>query len=113
MARQRRHSPQTVAVVLALVEEPTRWRYGYELSRRLGIKAGSMYPILMRLNDRGLLETAWESDAPAGRPPRHLYRLTSEGRALAAELAQAQVHDEGRVARSTINPTPTPNWGTT
>jgi|Tabmets5t2r1_1033131.scaffolds.fasta_scaffold42089_1 PadR family transcriptional regulator PadR len=111
MARKRRHSPQTVAVVLALAEEPTRWRYGYELSRRLEIKAGSMYPILMRLTDRGLLETTWESDAPPGRPPRHLYRLTSEGRALAAELSQAPVHDEGRVARSTINLAP--NWGTT
>jgi PadR family transcriptional regulator, regulatory protein PadR len=46
-----------------------------------------MYPILMRLTDRGLLETAWESDAPTGRPPRHLYRLTGEGRALAKQLA--------------------------
>jgi DNA-binding PadR family transcriptional regulator len=43
----------------------------------------------MRLADRGLLETAWETDAPAGRPPRHLYRLTGPGRALAAELAVA------------------------
>ena len=111
MARKRRHSPQTVAVVLALAEEPTRWRYGYELSRRLEIKAGSMYPILMRLTDRGLLETNWESDAPPGRPPRHLYRLTSEGRALAAELSQAPVHDGARVAGSTINLAP--NWGTT
>jgi DNA-binding PadR family transcriptional regulator len=70
-----------------------------------------MYPILMRLTDRGLLETNWESDAPPGRPPRHLYRLTSEGRALASELSQAPVHDGGRVARSTINLAP--NWGTT
>ena len=93
-------------MVLALAEEPTRWRYGYELSRRLAIKAGSMYPILMRLTDRGLLETNWESDAPPGRPPRHLYRLTSAGRALAAELSQAPVHDDGRVARSTINLAP-------
>ncbi|SDP40806.1 Transcriptional regulator PadR-like family protein [Streptomyces sp. cf386] len=46
-----------------------------------------MYPILMRLADRGLLETAWETDPPAGRPPRHLYRLTGPGPALAAELA--------------------------
>jgi PadR family transcriptional regulator PadR len=97
-------------VVLALAEEPTRWRYGYELSRRLEIKAGSMYPILMRLDDRGLLETTWESDAPAGRPPRHMYRLTSEGRALATELSLAPVHHEGRAVRSTVNPAP--NWGT-
>jgi hypothetical protein len=55
--------------VLALAEEPATWRYGYELCQRLGLKAGSVYPILMRLADRGLLETAWERDAPAGRPP--------------------------------------------
>jgi DNA-binding PadR family transcriptional regulator len=42
----------------------------------------------MRLADRGLLETAWESDAPAGRPPRHLYRLTGLGLDLAVQLAE-------------------------
>jgi DNA-binding PadR family transcriptional regulator len=46
-----------------------------------------MYPILIRLADRGLLETAWETDAPPGRPPRHMYRLTGSGRSLANELA--------------------------
>jgi PadR family transcriptional regulator, regulatory protein PadR len=76
-------------VVLALAQTPTAWRYGYELCQQLGLKAGSVYPILMRLADRGLLETSWESDPPAGRPPRHLYRLTGPGRALAAELAVA------------------------
>lgn len=50
-----------------------------------------MYPILMRLADRGLLETAWEADPPAGRPPRHLYRLTGPGRVRAAELAAEAV----------------------
>jgi DNA-binding PadR family transcriptional regulator len=85
----RRPSAQTTAVVLALAEQPASWRYGYELCRQLGLKAGSVYPILMRLADRGLLETSWESGAPAGRPPRHLYRLTGPGRALAAELASA------------------------
>jgi DNA-binding PadR family transcriptional regulator len=75
-------------VLLALAQTPTAWRYGYELCQQLGLKAGSMYPILMRLADRGLLETAWEPDPPPGRPPRHLYRLTGPGRALATELAQ-------------------------
>jgi len=87
VARSRRPSAQTTAVVLALAQTPTAWRYGYELCQQLGLKAGSMYPILMRLTDRGLLETSWETDAPAGRPPRHLYRLTGPGRAVAAELA--------------------------
>lgn len=89
MARSRRPSAQTVAVIQALAESPSTWRYGYELCLLLGLKAGSMYPILMRLADRGMLETSWETDTVGGRPPRHLYRLTGPGRATAAELAKA------------------------
>ena len=83
-------------VLLALAEKPAKWRYGYELCQQTELKAGSMYPILMRLADRGLLETAWEADAPQGRPPRHLYRLTGDGRALASELA-AELPARGRL----------------
>jgi PadR family transcriptional regulator PadR len=89
VTRSRRPSAQTTAVVLALAESPTAWRYGYELCRQLDMKPGSMYPILMRLTDRGLLETTWDTEVPAGRPPRHLYRLTGSGRALATERAAA------------------------
>src|SRR5687767_7835612 len=87
MKRSRQPSTQTTAVILALAEDPAAWRYGYDLSQETGLKAGSMYPILMRLADRGLLETAWENDAPIGRPPRHLYRLPDSGLDLAGELA--------------------------
>lgn len=87
--RSRRPSQQTTAVVLALAENPTTWRYGYELCQGLELKAGSLYPILMRLADRGMLDAAWEKDALVGRPSRHLYRLTGPGLALAAELAGA------------------------
>src|SRR5262249_60453465 len=48
-----------------------------------------MYPILMRLADRGLLETSWEAEPAPGKPPRHLYRLTGAGRAYAATAAAA------------------------
>jgi DNA-binding PadR family transcriptional regulator len=82
----RRPSPQTVAILRAFATDPGTWRYGYVLSTQLGIKAGSLYPILMRLADRGLLETAWETDPPTGRPPRHLYRLTDAGLRYAAAL---------------------------
>jgi len=47
-----------------------------------------MYPILMRLADRGLLETSWEAGGENGRPPRHLYRITKSDRTLVAELAK-------------------------
>jgi DNA-binding PadR family transcriptional regulator len=101
MERNRRPSAQTVSVLLALAESPAKWRYGYDLSQQTGLKAGSMYPILMRLADRGLLETSWETEVSAGRPPRHLYRLTGEGRAAAKELAAAErAAAEFQVARS-------------
>ena len=88
MTGTRRPSAQTTAVVLALAEDPSAWRYGYELAQQVGLKAGSMYPILMRLADRGLLETAWETDAPPGPPPRPHDRRTRPGRTLATELAR-------------------------
>ena len=86
MLRNRRPSPQTAAILLALAQNPAGWRYGYDLCQELDLKAGTLYPILMRLADRGLLETAWETDAPHGRPPRHMYRLTGEGCKMSAEL---------------------------
>lgn len=74
----------------ALAADPAQWRYGYELVQELGLKAGSLYPILIRLGDRGLLESEWESDHPLGRPPRHLYRLTPDGVRFAGENAPAR-----------------------
>lgn len=96
----RRPSPQTAAVLLALAADPAAWRYGYELGREVGLKAGSLYPILMRLCDRELLESAWETDHPHGRPPRHLYRLTAAGVRAAAEVAPARPAPSLRLARS-------------
>lgn len=51
-----------------------------------------MYPILIRLAERGLVEVCWEDGQPAGRPRRHLYRPSSDGlpaaRAALAEQAR-------------------------
>jgi PadR family transcriptional regulator PadR len=82
-------SPQTLAVLAALHDHPARWRYGYDISRETGLASGTLYPILGRLADRGLLETSWENDPPTGRPRRHLYRLTAAGTARLAQLRSA------------------------
>jgi DNA-binding PadR family transcriptional regulator len=87
MQRNRAASEQTIRVLAALGEDPLGWRHGYDLCRETGLKAGTMYPILMRLADRGMLETSWESGGQAGRPPRHLYRLTVAGVELTRELS--------------------------
>ncbi|MET7424323.1 PadR family transcriptional regulator [Dactylosporangium sp. NPDC005555] len=89
MQRNRPPSPQTVNVLRALAADPARWRYGYDLGTQVNLKSGSLYPILVRLADRGLLETAWEPGVDS-RPPRHLCRLTGAGRDFVAALAAAR-----------------------
>jgi len=89
--RSRRPSPQTVKVLDALAADPSAWRYGYELGLEVGLRSGSLYPILVRLCDRDLLEAKWEDGPPLGRPPRHLYRLTSSGLEHAATFATRSV----------------------
>jgi len=90
MARSRALSPQAISVIRALAADPAQWRYGYDLAEEVRLKSGSLYPILIRLADRELLETSWES-GPPGRPPRHLYRLTPTGREYVASLEIARV----------------------
>jgi len=82
-------SPQTLLVLDAILDHPAEWKYGYDLSRSTGLKSGTLYPILMRLADRKLLETAWEA-SEQGRPPRHMYRFTPEGMQFARERRQSR-----------------------
>jgi PadR family transcriptional regulator PadR len=87
MAGTRRPSAQTVEVLAALAADPAAWRYGYELGAHIGMRSGSLYPILVRLSDRELLDATWEPNATEGRPPRHLYRLTERGLEYATRYA--------------------------
>jgi len=90
MQRNRPPSPQTIDVLLALVANPTQWRYGYDLATEVHLKSGSLYPILVRLADRGLLDTSWEPGV-GSRPPRHMYRLSPAGREYVAALTAVRV----------------------
>jgi transcriptional regulator len=80
----------TELVVLALLED--RARHGYDIGKRieagsggrLTFRIGSLYPILCRLEDRGLIAGRWVEKA--GERRRRYYKLTPEGRkALARE----------------------------
>lgn len=84
--RFRAHSPQTTLVLAALAARVDDWRYGYDLIRETGIAAGTLYPILIRLAERGLLETSWSDERERG-PRRHLYRLTATGAVEAARIS--------------------------
>jgi DNA-binding PadR family transcriptional regulator len=65
-----------------------RWLHGYDLSEQTSLKSGALYPILMRLSDRGMLDSKWEPSPHLGRPPRRLYRLTALGVSHAQEHAE-------------------------
>ena len=78
-------SRQTLAILEALLARPSQWHHGYAISRRTCISSGTLYPVLMRLDRLGWLETKWEDSDVSGRPPRHLYRLTGDGREWARE----------------------------
>ncbi len=87
MADDIRMSPQTLFVVNALLLAGSGWRYGYDLSRETGLKSGTLYPILVRLTERKWLEARWEHPDGEGKP-RHMYRLTAEGRRAARAFVE-------------------------
>ena len=89
MARPTNVSAQTRRVLAALAARPQAWRYGYDLSKETGLASGTLYPLLIRLSDQGLLESEWRASDKPGRPQRHAHRLTAAGRALAAAQADA------------------------
>ncbi|MET7395810.1 PadR family transcriptional regulator [Dactylosporangium sp. NPDC005572] len=103
MPRLPHSSPQTLRVFDALLAEPATWRYGYDLSRETGLASGSLYPILIRLAEADLLETRWEPAEVPGRPPRHLYRLTADGAALAHQRRREAA---ARASRPAPHPVP-------
>ena len=84
MTRIRTLSPQA-RTILAVLAAGDGWRHGYDLARLAGVKSGTLYPLLMRLEAQGYLEAEWQQPAEGGRPPRHAYRLTAEGATLAAD----------------------------
>ena len=101
MTSRREFSPQTLSVLAALSQEPSQWHHGYALANQTGLKSGTLYPILVRLSDRGLLEACWQDEPQAGRPRRHLYRLTAHGLASATTaLTEAEATAAAKARRA-------------
>ena len=72
----------------ALAEGGRQWRHGYDLMKQTGLHSGTLYPLLMRMTEQGLVDAEWREPARPGRPPRHAYRLTSAGVAFARAAAR-------------------------
>ena len=106
MASRSEFSAQTLSVLAALCDQPAQWQHGYALAKQTGLKSGTLYPILIRLADRGLVEACWQDEPAPGRPRRHLYRLTAAGLASAtgALASAAERAAEQAAARAGARP---------
>jgi DNA-binding PadR family transcriptional regulator len=74
-------SAQTLKVVGILVSDLDHDMSGAEIARSTKLASGTLYPILMRLEDAGWVRSRWESEDPRelGRPRRRLYQMTGVG----------------------------------
>lgn len=79
MGRSRRPSKQMRTLLKALCVRPLDWRHGYDLMKETGLLSGTLYPLLMRMTEQGLVEAEWRAPVQPGRPARHAYRLTAAG----------------------------------
>ena len=84
--RNRPPSSQARAILRALLQHPLEWRHGYDLAKLVGLSSGTLYPLLIRLHGRGLLDARWTEPDRPGRPPRHAYRLSTKGLAYVRQL---------------------------
>ena len=102
-------------VLRVLVADPAAPHYGYDLMKAANLASGTLYPMLARLQQEGLVDSQWEDRDPdaGGRPPRKYYRLTAEGARVARlELAQAPAapRPSRHVAARPAHDTPGSAW---
>ena len=87
----------TARTLLAFLEAPRSWHYGYDLMKVADLSSGTLSPLLARLTEDGWLESRWEESELPGKPPRQMYRLTASGRIKAG-------HDLERARASWLRP---------
>lgn len=98
MARNRRPSKQMLLLLEALSAQAQEWRHGYDLMKETGLLSGTLYPLLMRMTEQGLVEAEWREPVQLGRPARHAYRLTAAGVMLARDVAAPTATPSSRIA---------------
>lgn len=88
MASIQRVTAPTVTILRALLASPEPI-WGLQLVKATGLKTGSVYPILGRLEDAGLIEGRWEEDESRGGARRRVYMPTEAGATQGAEMIAA------------------------
>lgn len=83
-----RKTHASVQTALALMARPDARHWGYDLTKRAGVRSGVLYPVLTRMLNEGWLSDGWEDPATieSRRPPRRYYVVTEQGRKALTEL---------------------------
>jgi PadR family transcriptional regulator PadR len=98
-------SHQRLKILREFYEGQPREFSGADIMRLTRLGSGSAYPILVVFEERGILQSRWESETAEalGRPRRRLYKLTG----LGAEVYRSAVADI--VPSGFVMPTPRPS----
>ena len=81
----------TYPTALVLHALASGYTYGFDVIDATGLPSGTVYPILRRLEDAGVLRSRWERETAArdeGRPPRKYYQVTGAGQTTAREALE-------------------------
>ena len=100
MGKNPRITNEVLKVLNAISDAPDM--SGAQIAKATGLSSGTLYPILLRLESAGWLESEWEDASPQslGRPRRRYYQMTGVGRLHAASAAREMQQSIGRLAWS-------------
>jgi PadR family transcriptional regulator, regulatory protein PadR len=97
------------ALVLAAIARGTR--HGFDILDLTGLQSGTVYPILRRLEEAGLLRSRWEAVERARaeqRPPRRYYEITGAGAEALQEALERHPDALRVIAGAAGTPLPSP-----
>jgi PadR family transcriptional regulator, regulatory protein PadR len=96
-------------VLRELLDDPSQPMYGLDLMRATGLKSGSMYPLLRRLQVAEWVTDSWEQlQGNEARPRRRYYQLTTEGVELARLALAGLPRADPAPSRPILRPAPRP-----
>ena len=101
----------TLPTAMVLMAVSRNYRYGFDISDATGLPSGTVYPVLRRLEEAGLLRSRWEAVESARaeqRPPRRYYTVTASGGQAVREAVDRYPTLERALDRPASSPEPRP-----
>lgn len=88
-------------VIDALLTQTDDEVHGYTLTKTINLSAGTVYPILQRLETAGWVTSRWDNAArtPGGRAARRYYRIVDTHREEANQLVADRLSPHRKVGR--------------